>query len=33
MNSIDHLWQASTFIMSPKKTTVLGAALQPPDTN
>jgi hypothetical protein len=33
VNSNDHLQQASTFVMSPKKTTVLGAALQPLDTN
>jgi hypothetical protein len=33
MNSIDHLRQASTFVMPPKKTTMPGAALQPLDTN
>jgi hypothetical protein len=33
VNSIDHLRQASTFVMPPKKTTVPGAALQPLDTN
>jgi hypothetical protein len=33
MNLYDHLRQASTFVMPPKKTTVTGAALQPLDTN
>jgi hypothetical protein len=33
MNSFDHLRQASTFVMLPKKTAALGAALQPLDTN
>jgi hypothetical protein len=33
MNSNDHLRQASTFVMPPKKTTAPGAALQPLDTN
>jgi hypothetical protein len=33
VNSIDHLWQASTSAMPLKKTTVPGAALQPLDTN
>jgi DNA repair exonuclease SbcCD ATPase subunit len=33
VNSNEHLWQASTFAMPPKKTTVPGAALQPLDTN
>jgi hypothetical protein len=33
VNSKDHLRQASTFVMSPKKTTAPGAALQPLDTN
>jgi hypothetical protein len=33
MNSNDHLQQASTFVMPPKKTTAPGAALQPLDTN
>jgi hypothetical protein len=33
VNLNDHLRQASTFVMPPKKTTVLGAALQPLDTN
>jgi hypothetical protein len=33
VNSIDHLRQASTFVMPPKKTIVPGAALQPLDTN
>jgi hypothetical protein len=33
VNSFDHLWQASTFVMPPKKTAAPGAALQPLDTN
>jgi hypothetical protein len=33
VNSNDHLRQAFTFTMLPKKTTMLGAALQPLDTN
>jgi hypothetical protein len=34
VNSFDHLLQALTFVMPPKKITVLGAAaLQPLDTN
>jgi hypothetical protein len=33
VNSFDHLRQASTFVMPPKKTTAPGAALQPLDTN
>jgi hypothetical protein len=33
VNSIDHLQQASTFVMPPKKTIVPEAALQPLDTN
>jgi hypothetical protein len=33
VNSFDHLRQASTSAMPPKKTTVLGATLQPLDTN
>jgi hypothetical protein len=33
MKSFDHLQQASTFVMPPKKTTAPGAALQPLDTN
>jgi hypothetical protein len=31
--SFDHLRQALTFVMPPKKTAALGAALQPLDTN
>jgi hypothetical protein len=33
VNSFDHLWQAVTFIMPPKKSSRLGAALQPLDIN
>jgi hypothetical protein len=33
VNSFDHLQQASTFVMPPKKTAVPGAALQPMDVN
>jgi hypothetical protein len=33
VNSFDHLWQASTFVMPSKKTAAPGAALQPLDTN
>jgi hypothetical protein len=33
VNSFDHLRQASTFVMPPKKTAALGAALQPLDVN
>jgi hypothetical protein len=33
VNSIDHLRQASTFVMPPKKTIVPGATPQPLDTN
>jgi hypothetical protein len=33
MKSNDHLRQAFTFVMSPKKAIALGAALQPLDTN
>jgi hypothetical protein len=33
VNPSDHLRQASTIIMPPKKTTTPGAALQPLDTN
>jgi hypothetical protein len=33
VNSNDHLQQAFTFVMLPKKTTTPGAALQPLDTN
>jgi hypothetical protein len=33
VNLNDHFWQAFTFVMPPKKTTVPGAALQPLDTN
>jgi hypothetical protein len=33
VTSFDHLQQAVTFIMSPKKASVLGAALQPLDVN
>jgi hypothetical protein len=34
VNSIDHLQQAMTFVMPPKKTSLgLGAALQPLDVN
>jgi hypothetical protein len=33
VNSFDHLRQASTFVMPPKKTAAPGAALQPLDIN
>jgi hypothetical protein len=33
VNSLDHLRQAVTFVMPPKKASVLGAALQPLDVN
>jgi hypothetical protein len=33
MNSFDHLRQAVTFVMPPKKASTLGAALQPLDVN
>jgi hypothetical protein len=33
MNSFDHLRQAVTFVMPPKKALALGAALQPLDVN
>jgi hypothetical protein len=33
VNSNDHLQQAFTFVMPPKKTTAPGATLQPLDTN
>ena len=33
MNSFDHLRQAVTFVMPPKKSSRLGAALQPLDVN
>jgi hypothetical protein len=33
VNLHDHLRQASTFVIAPKKTTPPGAALQPLDTN
>jgi hypothetical protein len=33
VNSLDYLWQALTFVMSPKKSSGLGAALQPLDVN
>jgi hypothetical protein len=33
MNAFDHLRQAVTFMMPPKKASVLGAALQPLDVN
>jgi hypothetical protein len=33
VNPFDHIRQASTFVMPPKKTTGLGAALQPLDVN
>jgi hypothetical protein len=33
VNLNDHLLQASTFVIPPKKTIVPGAALQPLDTN
>jgi hypothetical protein len=33
VNSFDHLRQASTFVMPPKKTAGPGAALQPLDVN
>jgi hypothetical protein len=33
MNSFDHLRQAATFVMPPKKVSGLGAALQPLDVN
>jgi hypothetical protein len=33
VNSFDHLWQAVTFVMPPKKSSGLGAALQPLDVN
>jgi hypothetical protein len=33
VNSFDHLQQAVTFVMSPKKASGLGAALQPLDVN
>jgi hypothetical protein len=33
VNSFDHLRQAPTFVMPPKKTAAPGAALQPLDTN
>jgi hypothetical protein len=33
VNSFDHLRQASTFVMPPKKTAAPRAALQPLDTN
>jgi hypothetical protein len=33
MNSFDHLRQAVTFDMLPKKASALGAALQPLDVN
>jgi hypothetical protein len=33
VNSFDHLRQASTFVMPPKKTAAPAAALQPLDTN
>jgi hypothetical protein len=33
VNSFDHLRQAVTFVMPPKKASALGAALQPLDVN
>jgi hypothetical protein len=33
VNSFDHLRQATTFVMPPKKASGLGAALQPLDVN
>jgi hypothetical protein len=33
VNSFDHVWQASTFVMPPKKTAGPGATLQPLDVN
>jgi hypothetical protein len=33
VNSFDHLRQASTFVMPPKKKAAPGAALQPLDIN
>jgi hypothetical protein len=33
VNTFDHLRQAVTFVMPPKKTSTLGAALQPLDVN
>jgi DNA repair exonuclease SbcCD ATPase subunit len=33
VKSFDHLWQALTFVMPPKKTAGPGAALQPLDVN
>jgi hypothetical protein len=33
VNSFNHLRQASTFVMPPKKTAAPGATLQPLDTN